>query len=108
MTATVIITARLTTITIRELTAGMGALTVPTDRRIGGLVTILTRERTPEAVLSRLLMAPEVPRRRTILTPAPMPRRDKGRGRMRNGGVRMCRGETRALPRAITRRPMEQ
>src|SRR5215831_14900397 len=65
-TATVIITARLTTTITRELTAGMGALTVPMDRRIGGLVTILTRERTPEVVPSRLLMEVEVPRRRTI------------------------------------------
>src|SRR6476660_8209812 len=52
-TVTVIITGRLTTITIRELTAGMGALMAPMDPRVGGLVIIPTRERTHEAVLFR-------------------------------------------------------
>ena len=108
MTATVIITARLTTITIRELTAGMGALTVPMDRRIGGLVIILIQARTLEVVPSRLLMAPEVQHKLIIHTPAPMRRRDKVQVPQPNGAVRMFRGETRALPRAITRRPMEQ
>src|SRR6516164_3922442 len=77
ITATVIITARLTTITIRELTAGMGALTARTDRRIGGLVTILTQERTLEAVRSRPPMAAEVQHKRITHTPAPMRRPDK-------------------------------
>src|SRR5215813_8727518 len=107
-TATVIITGRLTTITIRELTAGMGALTVRTDQRRGELVIILIQARTPEAVPSRLLMEAEVPRRRTIHTQAPTHRPDKALVRMRSGVARMFRGETRALPRAITRRPMEQ
>ena len=107
-TATVIITARLITTTTPEPMDGMGVLTARTDLRIGALVTILTRERTHEAVLSRLLTAAEVQHKLIIHTPAPMRRRDKVRVRMRNGGVRMCRGETRALPRAITRRPMEQ
>src|SRR5215472_14944475 len=106
-TATVIITARLTTIITRELTAGMGALTVPMDRRIGELVTILTRERTPEAERFPHLTAAEVPRRRTILIQAPTRRPDKALVRMRSGVARTYRAETRALPRDITRPPME-
>src|SRR6478672_5355745 len=97
-TVTVIITGRLTTITIRELTAGMGALMAPMDPRVGGLVIIPTRERTREAVLFRLLMAPEAQHKRIIHTPAPMRRRDKVRVPQLNGAVRMCREETRALP----------
>src|SRR6516162_2534651 len=108
ITATVIITARLITITIRELMAGKGVLLARTDQRPGGLVTILTRERMHEAVRFPHLTAAEVPHRRTIHTPEPMLRPDKVRARTLNGAAPMCRGETRALPRVITRRPMEQ
>jgi hypothetical protein len=101
--ATVITTARFIMTTTREPMVGMGALTVRTDLRVGGLVTILTRERTHEAVLSRLLMALEVQHKRIILTPAPMRRRDKVRVPQLNGVARTCREETRALPWAITR-----
>src|SRR5262245_60092469 len=73
--ATVITTARLIMTTTPEPMDRMGVPTVPMDRRIGGLVTILTPERTHEAVLSRLLMAPEVQRKHIIHTPAPMRRR---------------------------------
>jgi hypothetical protein len=106
--ATVIITARRITTTTPAPTAGMGVPTARTALRIGGLATILTRERTREAVRSQPLMAAEVQRRPITRTQERTRRRDKVRVRMRNGGVRMCRGETRALPRAITRRPMEQ
>src|SRR5215467_3656997 len=68
-TVTVIITGRLTTITIRELTAGMGALTVPMDRRVGELVIIRTQARTLEAGRFPRLTAAEVQHRLTIRTP---------------------------------------
>ena len=108
ITATVIITARLITITTREPMAGMGVLMVRTDLRIGVLVTILTQVRTLEAVRYRLLMAPGVQHKRTIHTPAPMRRRDKVQVPQPNGVARMCREETRALPRAITPLLMER
>src|SRR5215467_2187087 len=69
-TATVIITARLITITTPAPMAGMGALMARTDLRIGGLVTILTQERTLEAVPSRPPMAAEVQHKRITHTPA--------------------------------------
>src|SRR5215831_11913255 len=106
-TATVITTERLIMTTTPAPMAGMGVLMARTDRDIGVLVTILTQARTLEAVLSRLLMAPEVQRKRTIHTPAPMRRRDKVPVPPLNGAVRMCREETRALPRAIIPRLME-
>ena len=106
--ATVITTARRITTTTRELMAGMGVLLARTDRRPGGLATILTRERTHEAVPSRLLMAPEVPRKRTTHTPAPMRRRDKVRARTLNGVVHMSHAGIKALPWDIIRRPTEQ
>src|SRR5262245_16805279 len=108
ITATVITTARLITITTPEPMDGMGVLMARTDLRIGGLVIILIQARTPEAVLSRLLIETEAQHKRIIHTPAPTRRRDKVQARTLNGAVRMFREETRALPRAITRRPMEQ
>jgi hypothetical protein len=106
-TATVITTARLIMTTTRELTAGMGVLTARTDPRIGAQVIILTRERTLEAALSPLRMAPEAQHKPTIRTPAPMRRRDKVRVQQLNGAARMFREETRALPRVITPLLME-
>src|SRR5215471_21567754 len=94
--ATAITTARLITITTPEPMAGTGVLMARTDQRRGVLVIILTQERTHEAVLSRLLMAPEVQHKRTIHTLAPMPRRDKVQVPQLNGAVRMFREETRA------------
>ena len=105
--ATVITTARLIMTTTRELMDGKGLRLARMDQRPGGPVTILTRERTHEAVRSRLLMAPEVQHKRIIHTPAPMRRRDKVQVPQPNGEARMCRGETRVLPRAITLPPME-
>src|SRR4029453_17416917 len=103
ITATVIITARLITITTRELMDGRRVRLDRTDLRPGGLVTTLTRERTHETVRSRPLMAAEAQHKRITHTPAPMRRRDKARAPQLNGAVRMCRGETRALPWGITR-----
>src|SRR5215813_4818624 len=108
ITATVITTARLITITTPEPMDGTGVLMARTDLRIGAQVIILIQARTPEAVLSRLLMGPEAQHKRIIHTPAPTRRRDKVQARTLNGAVRMFREETRALPRAITQRPMEQ
>src|SRR5215470_7933553 len=71
-TATVIITARLITTTTRELMGGKAVRLARMDLRPGGLVTILTRERTHEAARSRLLTAPEVQHKHIIHTPAPM------------------------------------
>src|SRR5215813_12949871 len=82
ITATVITTARLITITTPEPMDGTGVLMARTDLRIGAQVIILIQ--------------------------APTRRRDKVQARTLNGAVRMFREETRALPRAITRRPMEQ
>src|SRR5262245_14584608 len=107
ITATVITTARLITTIILEPTVGMGVLMARTDLRRGGLVTIPTRAHTHEAVLSRLLMAPEVQHKRIIHTPAPMRRRDKVQAPQPNGAARTCREETRALQWAIIRLPME-
>src|SRR5262249_35747963 len=103
---TVITTARLIMTTTPAPMAGMGVLMVRTDPRIGVLVTILTQARTLEAVLSRLLMAPEVQRKHTNHIPAPMRRRDKVPVPQPNGAVRMSREATRARPRAITPLPM--
>jgi hypothetical protein len=105
--ATVIITARPITTTTPEPMDGKRVRLARTDQRPGGLVTILTRERTHEAVLSRLLMVPEVQHKRIIHIPAPMRRRDKVQVPQPNGEARMCRVETRVLPRAITLPPME-
>src|ERR1700752_803486 len=103
--ATVIITGRLITTTTPEPTDGKRVRLARTDQRPGGLVTILTRERTHEAGLSRLLMAPEVQHKHIIHTPAPTRRRDKVQVPQPNGEARMCREETRVLPRAITLPP---
>src|SRR5262249_21775105 len=105
-TATVITTARRITTTTPEPMDGMGVPTARTDLRVGVQATILTQARTHEAVLSRLLMAPEVQHKRIIHTPAPMRRRDKVQAPQPNGAARMSPEETRALPRAITPLPM--
>ena len=103
---TVITTARLITTITPAPMAGMAALMAPMDLRIGELVIILIRVPTLEAERCRLLMEPEALRKLIIHTPAPMRRRDKIQVPQPNGVVRMCREETRALPRAITLRPM--
>src|SRR5215471_13344288 len=87
ITATVIITARLITITTPEPMDGMGVLMARTDLRIGAQAIILIQARTPEAVLSRLLMEPEAQHKRIIHTPAPTRRRDKVQARTLNGAV---------------------
>src|SRR6476469_10672716 len=101
-------TVALTTVTAPELTAGMVALTVLMDPRIGAPVTTPTQAPTLEAVQCPRLTAAEVQHKHIIHTPAPMRRRDKVQVPQPNGAARMCRGETRVPPRATTRRPMER
>src|SRR5262249_53372096 len=88
--ATVITTAHRITTTTPEPMDGMGVLLVRTDQRRGVQVTILTQARMHEAVLSRLLMVPEVQHKRIIHTPAHMRRRDKAQALQLNGAARMC------------------
>src|SRR4029450_11766836 len=90
----IILMRRLTMITTREPTAGKGRLTVLTERRLPGLVTIPTRARTREAVRSQHRMAPEVRRRPIIRTREPTRRRDKVRVRMPTRAAPMVREET--------------
>src|SRR5262245_58504229 len=87
--ATVITTARRIMTTTPEPMDGTGVLLVRTDPPVGVQVIILTRERTHEAVLFRLLMAPEVPHKRIIHIPARMRRRDKVPVPQLNGAARM-------------------
>ena len=108
ITATVIITARLITTTTRELMDGKGVRLARTDLQPGGLVIILTRERTHEAAQYRQLTGAEVPRRHTIHTQAPMHRPGKVPVPQLNGAAPMCREEIRALPWGTTRARMEQ
>ena len=75
---------------------------------LGRWLQSLHRHCTLEVVRFPHLTAAEVQHRHIIHTPAPMRRRDKVRVRTLNGAARMSREETRALPWAITRRPMEQ
>src|SRR5947209_587263 len=105
---TVTIIQRLTMTTTLELTAGMGVLTARTARRLPELVIIHTPGRTLEEHQCRPLTAAEVPRKPTIRTPEPMLKPGKVRVRQLSGGAPMSRGETRVLPWAIIRPPMEQ
>ena len=105
---TVTIIQRLTMTTPLELTVGMGVLTDRTARRLPELVTIHTLGRTLEGHQSRHLTAAEVPPRHTIRTQASMRRPGKVPARMLNGVAPTSREETRALPWATTRPPMEQ
>jgi hypothetical protein len=104
----IILMRRLTMITTREPTAGKGRLTVLTDRQLPGLVTILTRARTREALRSQHRMAAEAQRRPITRTQEHTRRRDKVRVRMLNGAAPTYREETKALPWVIIRPLMEQ
>src|SRR4029434_7527516 len=104
----IILMRRLTMTTTPERTAGMGVLTDRTARRLPELVIIHTPGRTLEEHQCRPLTAPEVPRKPTIRTPEPMLKPGKVRVRQLSGGAPMSRGETRVLPWAIIRPPMEQ
>src|SRR5262249_19114597 len=108
ITATVITTARLITITTPEPMDGTGVLMARTDLRIGAQVIILIQARTPEAGLSRPLFAPERQDKRKIHKTAPPPQRGKVQAPNLNGAVRKVSQENRGQTRAITRRPMEQ
>ena len=103
----IILMLRLTTITIRELTAGMGVRMARTERPPPVLVTILTLARTREAVRSQHPMAVEVLRRRTTRIRERTRRRDRVRVRMLNGAAPMFHEGTRALPWGIIRLLME-
>ena len=71
-------------------------------------VTILILGLTLGVPVYRPLMAAEAQRKPTIRTRAPMLRPGKVRARTLSGVAPMCLEETRALPWAITRPPMEQ
>jgi hypothetical protein len=104
----VIITQRLTMILLRELTDGNRLLMGRTDRRRAAPVTILTPALMREVLQFRRLMGAEAQRKRTIRTREPMLRPDRDRARTLSGEAPMSREETRVLPWAITRQPMEQ
>src|SRR5215211_869173 len=104
----VIIIRRLTMTLLRERMAGNRRPMVLTGRQQEVPVTILTLGLTLEEHQSRHLTAAEVPRRPTIRTREPMLIPDRDRARTLSGGAPMCREETRVLPWAITRPPMEQ
>ena len=78
------------------------------DRQQEVPVTILIPGLTLAVPVFRRLMAAEAQRRRTIRTQEPMLRPDRDRALTLNGAARMSREETRVLPWAITRPPMEQ
>ena len=104
----IILMRRLTMITTREPTAGKRVLTVLTDRRRPGLVTIPTPAPTREVVQSQHPMAAEVQHRPITRTQERTRKRDKVRVRMLNGAAPMCREETKALPWVIIRPLMER
>src|SRR3954452_12280534 len=104
----VIIIQRLTMTLPRERMVGNRQPMVLTAQQRAAPVTILTPELMREALRLRHLMAAEAQHRHITRTPAPMRRRDRVRARTLNGVAPMCREETRVLPWAITRRPMEQ
>jgi hypothetical protein len=104
----VIITQRLTMTLPRERMVGNRQPMALTDRQRAAPVTILILGLTLAVPVSRRLMGAEAQRKPTIRTREPMLRPDRDRARTLNGAARMCREETRALPWAITRPPMEQ
>ena len=108
MEVMVITIQRLTMILPRERMVGNRLPTVPTVRRRGAPVTILTPALTHEVLQFRHLMAAEAQHRPITHTRAPMLRPDRVRAQTLNGGAPMSRGETKVLPWPITRRPMEQ
>src|SRR6476646_4228868 len=104
----VIIIQRLTMTPPRERMVGnrlpMGLMV----RQRAAPVTILTPALMREVLLFRRLMGVEAQRKRTIRTREPMLRPDRDRVRTLSGVAPMSREETRVLPWAITRQPMEQ
>jgi len=104
----VIIIQRLTMTLPRERMVGNRQPTVLTARQRAAPVTILIPELMREVLRFRHLMAAEAQHRHITRTPAPMRRRDRIRAQTLSGVAPMSRGETRVLPWAITRQPMEQ
>ena len=104
----VIITQRLTTTLLQERMVGNRQPMALTDRQPEVPVTILTLGLTLGVPVYRRLMAAEAQRKPTIRTREPMLRPGKVRARTLNGVAPMCLEETRVLPWAITRPPMER
>ena len=104
----VIIIQPLTMTLPREPMVGNRQPMALTDRRRAAPVTIPILGLTPAVPVSRRLMGAEAQRKRTIRTQELMRRPDKVPIRMLSGEAPTSREETRALPRAITRPPMEQ
>ena len=104
----VIIIQRLTMTLPRAPMVGNRQPMALTDRQPEVPVTILILGLTLAAPVYRRLMAAEAQRKPTIRTREPMLRPGKVRARMLNGVAPMCLEETRALPWAITRPPMER
>ena len=106
--AMVIIIQRLTMTLLREHMVGNRQPMALTGRQRAVPVTILILGLTLAVPVFRRLMGAEVQRKRTIRTPELMLRPDKVPIRVLSGEVPTSREETRALPWAITRPPMEQ
>src|SRR5678816_383678 len=104
----VIIIQRLTMTLLREPMVGNRQPMALTDRQRAAPVTILILGLTLAVPVSRRLMGAEAQRKRIIRTQAPMLRPDRDRARTLSGVAPTSREETRALPWAITRPPMEQ
>jgi hypothetical protein len=104
----VIIIQPLTMTLPREPMVGNRQPMALTDRRRAAPVTILILGLTLAVPVSRRLMGAEAQRKRTIRTQELMLRPDKVPIRMLSGEAPTSREETRALPWAITRLPMEQ
>jgi hypothetical protein len=104
----VIIIQRLTMTLPREPMVGNRLPMALTGRQLAAPVTILILGLMLAVPMSQRLMGAEAQRKRTIRTRELMPRPGKVRVRTLSGVAPMSREETRALPWAITRRPMEQ
>ena len=104
----VIIIQRLTMTLLRARMVGNRQPMALTDRQQEVPVTIPILGLTLAVPVFRRLMGAEVQRKPTIRTREPMLRPDRDRALTLSGVVPMSREETRVLPWAITRPPMEQ
>ena len=104
----VIIIQRLTMTLPRAPMVGNRQLMALMGRQRAAPVTILIPGLTLGVPVYRRLMGAEAQRKPTIRTREPMLRPDRVRARTLSGVAPMCLEETRALPWAITRPPMEQ
>ena len=103
-----IIIKRLTMTLPRERMVGNRQPMALTDRQQEVPVTILIPGLTLAVPVSRRLMGAEAQHKRIIRTREPMLRPDRDRARTLSGVAPTSREETRVLPWAITRPPMEQ